>query len=189
MKESYDALESALARTEADFKKTTLQDLNLRRDFARAERDNENYERIISTIIDDAPPAVPRILRTSRNHGDGLPGTLKRLEAAASGQYTPRGYSADDIDLGVVLYELGGKGAVYAANHSHLATPAIQTIERQRRPFYIRVSVGEPRVREVKANIATTAPLRRSDVEIGRSLRRMGFSLDFDELTSDGRPV
>ncbi|KAI4525518.1 hypothetical protein K525DRAFT_191432, partial [Schizophyllum commune Loenen D] len=166
-----------------------VKDLNLRRDFARAERNNENYERIIDTIIDDAPPAVPRILRTSRNHGDGLPGTLKRLEAAASGLYTPRGYTADDIDLGVVLYELGGKGAVYAANHSHLATPAIQTIERHRRPFYIRVSVGEPKVREVKANIATTAPLRRSDVDIGRSLRRMGFSLDFDELTSDGRPV
>ncbi|KAL1697942.1 hypothetical protein EV121DRAFT_218888, partial [Schizophyllum commune] len=164
-------------------------DLNLRRDLARAERDNENYERIINTIIDNAPPAVPRILRTCRNHGDGLPGTLKRLEAAANGQYTPRGYSADDIDLGVVFYELGGKGTVYAANHSHIATPAIQTIERHRRPFYIRVSVGEPKVREVKANIATTAPLRRSDAEIATSLRRMGFSLDIDELTSDGRPV
>ncbi|KAL1665219.1 hypothetical protein GGF50DRAFT_88180, partial [Schizophyllum commune] len=189
MKESYDALEATRAKTAEDLQDTTLKDLNLRRDFARAERDNENYERIINTIIDNAPPAVPRILRTCRNHGDGLPGTLKRLEAAANGQYTPRGYSADDIDLGVVFYELGGKGTVYAANHSHIATPAIQTIERHRRPFYIRVSVGEPKVREVKANIATTAPLRRSDAEIATSLRRMGFSLDIDELTSDGRPV
>ncbi|KAL1742877.1 hypothetical protein HDZ31DRAFT_65580 [Schizophyllum fasciatum] len=178
-----------MAKTEADLKDTTLQDLNLRRDFARAERDNKDYKRIIDMIVDNAPPAVPRILRTSRSHGDGLPGTLRRLEAAASGQYTPRGYSADDIDLGVVLYELGGKGSVYAANHSHLATPAIQTIERHRRPFYIRVSVGEPMVREVKANIATTAPLRQSDADIARSLRRMGFSLGLDELTSDGRPV
>ncbi|KAJ7670332.1 hypothetical protein B0H17DRAFT_1141920 [Mycena rosella] len=62
-------------------------------------------------------------------------GAKKFLEmiTAYLGDYTPRSYPQYDIDLAILLYELGCASAVYAMNHSIFALPSLNTLQPYRR--------------------------------------------------------
>ena len=58
----------------------------------------------------------------------GIDGLLEHIQDTIKGTYHARGYTDQDHDFAILLYELGGVGAVYTVNHSHIALPALKII-------------------------------------------------------------
>ncbi|KAL1749935.1 hypothetical protein FB107DRAFT_224713, partial [Schizophyllum commune] len=154
----------------------------------QAEEKNAKYRQILETIAELSPPAVPRLLRTALKAKEGLDVILNRIEAASRGQYTPHSFTTDGIDLGAVLYELGGAAAVYAANHSHAALPSLKTMQKRREVFDLRVSARAPTPHEVRDNVNTTCRPRSADAS-AHHRTPVGVTLTIDEVKGDARPA
>ncbi|KAJ7907242.1 hypothetical protein B0H13DRAFT_1618612, partial [Mycena leptocephala] len=79
---------------------------------------------------------------------------LEQLRLAASGKYIPKNFTQYEIDLAILLFELGGGGAVYAMNHSIFALPSLNTIQPYRRQHWLIPSVSGLKITDITANIA-----------------------------------
>lgn len=79
-------------------------------------------------------PALYRISSIALEEGWGMKKLLEKLRTATgAGKHKPRSYTQYEIDLTILLYELGGSGAVYAVNHSHFILPSLKVIQPYRR--------------------------------------------------------
>ncbi|KAJ7805986.1 hypothetical protein B0H14DRAFT_2610775 [Mycena olivaceomarginata] len=63
------------------------------------------------------------------------------IQLAKAGKYMAQNYAQYEIDLAILLYELGGGGAVYAMNHSIFALPSRDTIQPYRQQFNLIPSI------------------------------------------------
>lgn len=117
--------------------------------------------------------------------GWGSQKILEQLRLAVSGDYTARNYTRYEIDLTILLYELGGGGAVYAMNHSIFALPSLNTIQPYRRQQKIMPSVERLKITDISDNITTMfGRPARDDVEAAIP-ERCGHTLSFDELATE----
>ncbi|KAK6966948.1 hypothetical protein R3P38DRAFT_3337676 [Favolaschia claudopus] len=80
---------------------------------------------------------------------------LEYCRLAHAGQYTARNYTQAEIDLAMLIYELGGAGAIYALNHSIFALPSRNTIQPYRRQLNLLPSVSGLRFTDIFRNITT----------------------------------
>ncbi|KAJ7463934.1 hypothetical protein FB451DRAFT_1491961 [Mycena latifolia] len=88
-------------------------------------------------------------------HGWGSKKFLQQIRAASQGDYTPRNYTQYEIDLSILLYELGGGGAVYAMNHSIFALPSLNTLQPYRRQHKPKPCIDHVDLLSISDNIAT----------------------------------
>ena len=58
----------------------------------------------------------------------GIDDLLEYIQDTIKGTYHARGYTNQNHDFAILLYELGGAGAVYTVNHSHIALSALKII-------------------------------------------------------------
>jgi hypothetical protein len=105
------------------------------------------------------------------------------VELAINGKYHARNYTDLDVDLAVLIYELGGGAALHALNHSPVMLPSRHSIADVRREHRLRITVGEVKITDILENIEI---LFKDDIEVGE-FNRVGHTLSQDEIASDAR--
>ncbi|KAK6995622.1 hypothetical protein R3P38DRAFT_3425795, partial [Favolaschia claudopus] len=117
--------------------------------------------------------------------GWGASKLLSQLRLAADWEYIARNYTPYEIDLAILIYELGGNGALYALNHSIFALPSRNTIQPYRRQRRIIPSVDKLRITDVSANITAMYGDHSNSEPNSTTPSRCGHSLSLDELAME----
>lgn len=141
------------------------------------------FGHLIKLIASDEVPGLQRLFAIAHKAQDGIGGLLARIEDAINGVYRPLCYTQRDRDLAMLLYELGGAGAVHATNHAHTALPALKTIREGRQKLSMQISVKDIRISEPIQNIETYFSPKANE-----SVLRVGHSMVIDEIAGQGRP-
>jgi hypothetical protein len=126
-------------------------------------------------------PALHRILRNAGRRGWGPQKLLDRLLAATRGEYEAKNYSNLEKKLAMAIYIYGGAGALHALHKSPFRFPSRNTIIGIKQDAKIRISVGEPTMTDLLANIETMFWDTPPDIE------RVGITLAMDEIAIDDR--
>jgi hypothetical protein len=101
---------------------------------------------------------------------------------AFEGKYHPHNYTSLDMDLAILIYELGGGAALYALNKAPISLPSRHTIAEERRQISLRITVGDVKVTEIMKNIE----MLFRDIDIGDH-DKVIHTLCQDEIAGDGR--
>ncbi|KAJ7787583.1 hypothetical protein B0H14DRAFT_3579585 [Mycena olivaceomarginata] len=111
------------------------------------------WKAVFQFIGQNSIPALHRLLANAEKEGWSAVKFLEQSQLAKAGKYTAPNYTQYEIDLAILLYELGGAGAVYAMNHSIFALPSRNTIQPYRRQFKLVPSVNGLRIADIFRNI------------------------------------
>ncbi|KAJ6626243.1 hypothetical protein B0H10DRAFT_1942079 [Mycena sp. CBHHK59/15] len=171
-----------------------LKNLNLLDSLSRARERLEEFTDVIEFIGKNAHaiPALHRLLANTAEYGWSAKRILEHCKLAVDGKYTARNYTQYEIDLAILLYELGGGGAVYAMNHSIFALPSRNTIQPYRRHANLMPSLNGVRVTDISGNISALFGPRESHG--GASIvgtaptgtpTIFGHTLSFDEIATE----
>ncbi|KAJ6553902.1 hypothetical protein B0H10DRAFT_1848509 [Mycena sp. CBHHK59/15] len=103
------------------------------------------------------------------------------------GKYTARNYPLYEIYLAILIYELGGGGALYALNHSIFALPSRNTIQPYRSQAKLMPSVNGVRAAEISSNISALFGPRASHETDTETVKPTiyGHTLSFDEVATE----
>ncbi|KAK7020781.1 hypothetical protein R3P38DRAFT_2380104, partial [Favolaschia claudopus] len=91
-----------------------------------------------------------------------------------------RNYTQYEIDLAMLIYELGGGAAVHGMNHSIFALPSRNTIQTYRRQLQLVPSISGLQFSDISRILRLYLPL----IPVGR---KCGHTLSLDELAADPR--
>ncbi|KAJ7140069.1 hypothetical protein C8R43DRAFT_858013, partial [Mycena crocata] len=136
-------------------------------------------------------PALHRLLANAETYHWSAKKIGEQCRLAKEGKYTARNYTQYELDLTVLLYELGGGGAVYAMNHSIFALPSRNTIQPYRRQHSLVPSVNGVQISDISQNITALfgSHTRRDTDDSGASmdgpLTTHLHTLSFDELATE----
>ncbi|KAK7033867.1 hypothetical protein R3P38DRAFT_3500041 [Favolaschia claudopus] len=149
----------------------------------RARKKLATYQRFYRIISTNNVPGLPRLLSNSADQAWSISKTAEMALLSSQGKYHPRNYTAFDKDLAILIYELGGGGALHALNKAPSMLPSRHTIANIRRKHRLRISVGEVTISSILENIEI---LFKDDIEVGAH-QRVGITLSQDEIAGDGR--
>ncbi|KAJ7794981.1 hypothetical protein B0H14DRAFT_2621444 [Mycena olivaceomarginata] len=149
----------------------------------RARKKIASYKRFFDIVSTNDVPGLSRLLSNSVKEGWGISKTSDMITLAVKGKYHPRNYTDFDKDLAILIYELGGGGALYALNKAPIMLPSRHTIADIRRQHSLRITVGNVTMSAILENIEM---LFKNDIEIGEH-KRVGITLSQDEIAGDGR--
>ncbi|KAK7005448.1 hypothetical protein R3P38DRAFT_3604669 [Favolaschia claudopus] len=132
-------------------------------------------------------PPLHRLLGNAEKEGWSATKILEYCRLAHAGQYTARNYTQAEIDLAMLIYELGGAGAIYALNHSIFALPSRNTIQPYRRQLNLLPSVSGLRFTDIFRNITTLfGPRTRHEGEAELLPPvKCGHTVSVDEVAAD----
>ncbi|KAK7002388.1 hypothetical protein R3P38DRAFT_3605442, partial [Favolaschia claudopus] len=170
-----------------------LKSLDLAESADRAHKRLDEYANVMQFLGDNAYriPAIHRLLCNASANGWSPTRTLEHCKLAAEGKYTARNYSQYEVDLAVLLSELGGGGAVYALNHSIFTLPSRNTIRPYRREANLMPSINGVGAAEISRNISALFGPRESHSDQASHVEEeddpYGFSLSFDEVAAERR--
>ncbi|KAJ7920968.1 hypothetical protein B0H13DRAFT_1521764, partial [Mycena leptocephala] len=100
---------------------------------ARARERLSEWKEAFHFIGQNPIPALHRLLANAEKEGWGAKKNLQQCQLAKARKYTARNHIQYEVDLAILLYELGGGSAVHVMNHSIFALPSRNTIQRYRR--------------------------------------------------------
>ncbi|KAF8173571.1 hypothetical protein K438DRAFT_2051185 [Mycena galopus ATCC 62051] len=138
----------------AGIKLNHIQTLNLVDSLTRARDRLADFTEIFDFIGTNTVPALHRIFWNAYHEEWGIKTFREKVKLAAAGKYKARSYSQYEIDLAILLYELGGAGAVHAMNHSIFILPSLTTIQPHRRRHKIIPSVDGLSFTDISNNIS-----------------------------------
>ncbi|KAJ7815224.1 hypothetical protein B0H14DRAFT_2375538, partial [Mycena olivaceomarginata] len=142
---SHDQMETKLVSVRKQLKNEQLKVNNLAEYFKslkRARKSVESHKYFYDLISTNNVPGLARLLSNSRTDGWGISKTTEKVELAINGKYHARNYTDLDVDLAVLIYELGGGAALHALNHSPVMLPSRYSIADVRREHRLRITVG-----------------------------------------------
>ncbi|KAK6969185.1 hypothetical protein R3P38DRAFT_3504625 [Favolaschia claudopus] len=166
-----------------------LKNLNLERSVQCAQAQLAEWRELFSFIGQNSIPALHRLLANANKEGWSPVNTLEHCQLAKAGKYTARNYTDYEINLAILLYELGGGAAVHAMNHSIFALPSRNTIQPYRQDFKLIPSVSGLRFTDISQNITTlfgSHPSREGESDVSPP-EKCGHTLSLDELAADPR--
>ncbi|KAJ6622485.1 hypothetical protein B0H10DRAFT_1787994, partial [Mycena sp. CBHHK59/15] len=177
----------------ADLKKQVndlnLEKANLKRSLASAHEDVAEYKVIFHFLGNNTVPGLHRMFPNPLKQQWGSKKFLERSRAASRGEYTPENFTQYDIDLAILIYELGGGSTVYAMNHLILVLPSLNTLQPYRRQHRPKPCLDHVDVLTVSENMATMFGLH--DEKGGKSreapIKICGHTLMFYELATERR--
>ncbi|KAJ7472397.1 hypothetical protein B0H11DRAFT_2196011 [Mycena galericulata] len=152
---TYSQLRNKLTATKEDVNAHKLKNLNLANSLTSTRERLSDFVEVFDFLGKNVVPALHRILTNAYDEGWGIKKLRKQLQLALEGKYFARKYTQYEIDLTILLYELGGAGAVHAMNHSIFVLPSLKTIQPYRRLHRITPSVGGLKFTEISCNIST----------------------------------
>ena len=141
-------------------------------------------EKFRALVGQSSIPGLQRLVATALKQNCSMKVIIERILVALQGQYRPKNYAKEDIDLSILMYELGGGAAVYALNHSHTSLPSVDTI----RP-YCRNRAIPPCTRQITAEgILPNIHAMFGNREVNGGKGKVGHTLSFDEISIEARP-
>ncbi|KAJ7236528.1 hypothetical protein C8J57DRAFT_1569556, partial [Mycena rebaudengoi] len=159
-------LRSKLTATKENLNTLKLKNLHSTDSLARARERETDFVDLLDFIGQNTVPGLHRLLSNAAKDGWSARKTLQYCKLAVEGKYTPYNYTQYEIDLTILLYELGGGGAVYAMNHSIFALPSRKTIQLYRRQHKLIPSVDGVRMADISHNISSLfGPHKRRDTK------------------------
>ncbi|KAJ7447664.1 hypothetical protein FB451DRAFT_1535824 [Mycena latifolia] len=188
-----DQLRAKLAATQAKLNALKLKNLDLSDSLTRAKQRLSEFKETFQFMGQNSIPALHRLVSNADKEGWSAKKTLQQCRLAVDGKYTARNYSQYEIDLSILLYELGGGGAVYAMNHSIFALPSRNTIQPYRHQHSLVPSVNGLRLADISSNITalfgphTRRDAGKSDTGVEPPPTVCGHTLSFDELATERR--
>ncbi|KAJ7483736.1 hypothetical protein B0H11DRAFT_2231887 [Mycena galericulata] len=170
----------------ADLKKQTV---DLKRSLASAHEDVAEYKAIFHYLGNNTVPGLHRMFPNALKQRWGPKKFLERSRAASRGEYTPENFTQYDIDIAILLYELGGGSAVYAMNHSIFALPSLNTLQPYRRQHRPKPCLDHVDVLTISENISTMFGPHEEKGGKSREVptKICGHTLMFDELATERR--
>ncbi|KAK7005922.1 hypothetical protein R3P38DRAFT_2794458 [Favolaschia claudopus] len=166
-----------------------LEALNRDRSLVSAREDIVQYKEIIQFIGTNylSVRGLHRIFPNALKKGWSPSKLLERIQASSEGEYVPENYAQDEIDLTILLYELGGGSAVYAMNHSIFALPSLNTIQPYRRQHRIKPCLDHVDVRAISDNISAMFGPHEVKGGLHREapVKRCLHTMMFDEIAMD----
>ncbi|KAJ7791148.1 hypothetical protein B0H14DRAFT_2625338 [Mycena olivaceomarginata] len=169
----------------------TSSNLHLNEYLASARERLSEWKEAFRFIGQNPVPALHRLLANAEKEGWSAQKILQQCQLAKAGKYTARSYTQYEIDLTILLYELGGGSAVHAMNHSIFALPSRNTIQPYRRQHNLIPSVNGLRFDDISKNIAalfgprTRHDAGESDPPTEQPPIKCGHTLSFDELATE----
>ncbi|KAJ7929793.1 hypothetical protein B0H13DRAFT_2228459 [Mycena leptocephala] len=162
----------------ASFRRLHFQERSKPKDFERSYR-VECLQRCI--------PALHRLLANAAANKWSANVILEHCQLAMEGKYTARNYPLYEIYLAILIYELGGGGALYALNHSIFALPSRNTIQPYRSQAKLMPSVNGVRAAEISSNISALFGPRASHETNTETAKPTiyGHTLSFDEIATE----
>ncbi|KAJ7822223.1 hypothetical protein B0H13DRAFT_1659783 [Mycena leptocephala] len=133
-------------------------------------------------------PALHRLLANAVVNGWSANNILEHCKLAVEKKYIARNYTLYEIYLAILIYDLGGAGALYAMNHSIFALPSRNTIQPYRSQAKLMPSVNGVRVAEISDNISALFGPRasRDKADAGTAQPTIyGHTLSFDEIATE----
>ncbi|KAK7005511.1 hypothetical protein R3P38DRAFT_2794679 [Favolaschia claudopus] len=157
--------------------------LNTNKYLARARKRNNAYRLLLDSISTNDIPGLPRLLCTAKTEGWSPSKTMSKVSLAKQGKYRPRNYTDLDMDLAILIYELGGDAALYALNKSPVSLPSRHTIADKRREINLRITVGDVKLLDIMKNIE----MLFNNIDVGEHDKVL-HTLSQDEIAGDERP-
>ncbi|KAJ6559761.1 hypothetical protein B0H19DRAFT_1069490 [Mycena capillaripes] len=129
------------------------------------------FKILLDRMSSNDVPGLPRLLSTGKKEGWGISKIDSKVALAIEGKYHPRNYTDLDIDLAMIIYELGGGAALHALNKAPISLPSRYTIMDARREISLRITVGS---------------MLFKNVDVGE-YDKVLHTLSQDEIAGDGR--
>lgn len=155
--------------------------MNLKRRLGNLLEKLSDYKRFVMAIATMDVPRLKQLIRVALARNVSISRLIRLLQDAVEGTYSARGYMDDDIDLGVLVYRLGGPKLVYAMGHG-AGLPSLTAIKKRSKCVSLRPSTGAIRAEDIDYNLrahlgppGSTSP----------SHKRKGHSLLIDEASLD----
>ncbi|KAJ6630146.1 hypothetical protein B0H10DRAFT_2362255 [Mycena sp. CBHHK59/15] len=190
---TFEHLQRKVETTQDSLNKLKLKNLDLAEAVDSVRKRLAEYVELIQFIGEHAHEicALHRLLANAMVNGWSANYTLEQCKHAAAGKYTACNITLYEIYLAILIYELGGGGALYALNHSIFALPSIDTIRPYRAQMKLMPSVNGVGVTEVSSNITALFQPRAScetNTVSATAYRTIyGHTLSFDEVATERR--
>ncbi|KAJ7251090.1 hypothetical protein C8J57DRAFT_1078413 [Mycena rebaudengoi] len=162
--------------------KINLKETKLLGLFETSQKRNAEYKNLFDLTAENDVPGLPRLISNSKTLGWGVSKTADMTVKAIKGEYHAKNCTEFNMDLAVLIYELGGGAALYALNKSPFMLPSRHTIADIRRQYSLRITVGDVKISDILDNIE----ILFGDIECG-DYGRVGITLSQDEIAGDGR--
>ncbi|KAJ7761933.1 hypothetical protein DFH07DRAFT_867598 [Mycena maculata] len=168
-----------------------LKNVNLSDSLNSARQCLSNLDAVFQFVGWKPVPALHRIFSNAVKQGWSAKKLLEKLQLAHKGEYDAKNYTQYEIDLTILVYELGGGGAVYALNHSIFALPSLSTIQPYRRQHTLSPCIDRLRITDISNNIsALFGPHKawngtKSGAIVEREHIICGHTLSFDEIAME----
>ncbi|KAJ7620027.1 hypothetical protein B0H17DRAFT_1340775 [Mycena rosella] len=175
-------MEAKITAVARHLKAEQLKKINYWKYLKRARKSVDDYKKLFDLISNSQVPGLSRLLSNAKKEGWSPSKTSEKTALAIKGEYHARNYTEFDIDLAILIYELGGGAALYALNKAPVMLPSRHTIADVRRQHSLRITVGEVKVSDILENIEVLF----NDIEPGE-YDRVGHTLSQDEIAGDGR--
>ncbi|KAJ7699599.1 hypothetical protein B0H17DRAFT_1129209 [Mycena rosella] len=175
-------MEAKITAVARHLKAEQLKKINYWKYLKRARKSVDDYKKLFDLISNSQVPGLSRLLSNANKEGWSPSKTSEKTALAIKGEYHARNYTEFDIDLAILIYELGGGAALYALKKAPIMLPSRHTIADVRRQHSLRITVGEVKVSDILENIEVLF----NDIEPGE-YDRVGHTLSQDEIAGDGR--
>lgn len=158
------------------------QNLNLQRNLGTANHHREIDNRFAEAIRTNSSTKVDHLVRVYSKRGASRSAIIDAITRASAGKLKVKSFSDSDVDMATLLFRLGGRKLVYAAN-KHLGLPSSTTVRSRGEITTLLPSVCGPNLASILHNISEV--FGKSHIE----LEHCGHSVQIDEIASEERPV
>ncbi|KAG5649428.1 hypothetical protein H0H81_003920, partial [Sphagnurus paluster] len=128
-------------------------------------------------------PAISRLLRNAKRQNWSISMLNQKARDALAGNYHPYSYSDYEKDIAILTYELGGGATLYALNHATTSLPSRHCISSLRQEINFHISAGEPKIKDILANIETAFK------DVRPNHYKTGVTLSLDETSTEQRLI
>ncbi|KAF7290639.1 hypothetical protein MIND_01304100 [Mycena indigotica] len=148
-------LRNKLAQRDADFNALKLKYQNCKDSLDVARTRVGHFTALLHFLQTTPVPALHRLLAQAGTEKWSTEKTLKRCQMAVDGKYRPTNFFGWEIDLGMIVYELGGLSAVHSFSKSVYALPSRKTLQKYRREKDLQPAIFGPDFTPTYNNVAT----------------------------------
>ncbi|KAJ6626373.1 hypothetical protein B0H10DRAFT_2161558 [Mycena sp. CBHHK59/15] len=163
---------------------TLIETLNVVRKLSGKIAALDEHKQFVMAVASGRVERVAQLVQACLNNGVGIRGILERYQRACREVYNPKGFTEDDMMLGLLLLRLGG-ARVAGILHRAKGLPGLSTLGKNTVIRPLRASPGMPTIEEVEDNNEACAEGEPESTGPPVILHR---NLMMDEIAVEKRP-
>jgi hypothetical protein len=138
----------------------------------------DDYDRLIMAIATNDVPRIHAIIETAMRNGASVRSMANRIIDAFEGLHRTKGFTELELDLGILIYRLGGRSLLYAMNKA-LNLPSLRTICNSAKFVKITPTIGPISADEIRENIRNVVLRSRREAAVPQTdLREVTIMMD-----------